>query len=130
MPANLLAAIAQIKRGVAEVLSAAAMEGVAREVQHRWRQRELGPAQTVWAFLLQILHGNVACTQVARFAQLSCSATAYCTARTRLPLALVERLVERTCQQARGPTRSALWHGHRTFFVDGSSCSMPDTPEL
>lgn len=99
-------------------------------MQHRWRQRELGPAQTVWAFLLQILHGNVACTQVTRLAQLCCSATAYCTARTRLPLALVEWPVERTCQQARGPTRSALWHGHRTFFVDGSSCSMPDTPEL
>ncbi|MCA1671843.1 MAG: hypothetical protein LC799_06440, partial [Actinobacteria bacterium] len=22
------------------------------------------------------------------------------------------------------------WHGHRTFLVDGSSVSMPDTPEL
>jgi hypothetical protein len=22
------------------------------------------------------------------------------------------------------------WHGHRTFFVDGSGCSMPDTPVL
>ncbi len=23
-----------------------------------------------------------------------------------------------------------LWHGHRTFLIDGSSFSMPDTPEL
>jgi hypothetical protein len=22
------------------------------------------------------------------------------------------------------------WHGHRTFFVDGSGCSRPDTPAL
>jgi hypothetical protein len=22
------------------------------------------------------------------------------------------------------------WHGHRTFLVDGSGCSMPDTPAL
>ena len=22
------------------------------------------------------------------------------------------------------------WHGHRTFLIDGSSFSMPDTPEL
>jgi hypothetical protein len=30
--------------------------------------------------------------------------------------------------------RSALdegrWHGHRTFLVDGSGCSRPDTPAL
>ena len=25
---------------------------------------------------------------------------------------------------------TGLWHGHRTFLVDGSSFSMPDTPEL
>jgi DDE family transposase len=35
---------------------------------------------------------------------------------------------------SRAVQRSALddgrWHGHRTFLVDGSGCSMPDTPAL
>jgi Transposase DDE domain len=27
-------------------------------------------------------------------------------------------------------SEEGCWHGHRTFFVDGSGCSMPDTPAL
>ena len=27
-------------------------------------------------------------------------------------------------------THDHLWYGHRTFLLDGSSFSMPDTPEL
>ena len=38
------------------------------------------------------------------------------------------------CSNERRAARSGCgeprWHGHRTFFVDGSGFSMPDTPEL
>lgn len=29
----------------------------------------------------------------------------------------------------RSAAARATWRGHRVFFVDGSSCSMADTPE-
>jgi hypothetical protein len=130
MSASIVEAIARIKRNVAECLTAASIVQACHELQHCWRQRELGPAETVWAFLLQVLHGNTACEHVVRLAQLSCTASAYCAARARLPLAVVERLLARTSRAARGAQRASRWHGHRTFFVDGTSFSMPDTKEL
>src|SRR5262245_47071185 len=49
----------------------------------------------------------------------------------RRPSKLRQNLLERF---GRAVQQSALddgrWHGHRTFVVDGSGCSMPDTPAL
>jgi hypothetical protein len=130
MSASIVDAIARIKRNVAAYLTATSIVQACREVQHVWRERELGPAQTVWAFLLQVLHGNTACNHVVRLAQLTCSGTAYCEARARLPLAALQRILEQTCQAVRCGHHEPRWHGHRTFFVDGTSFSMPDTDEL
>src|ERR671910_210791 len=38
--------------------------------------------------------------------------------------------MSRSWPAARSPTRPSARRGHRTFLVDGSSFSMPDTPEL
>jgi hypothetical protein len=130
MYSHLTAALERIKKNVAAVLSAQAIEQACREAAHLWRERELGPAQTIWAFLLQVLHGNTACQHVLRLAQLTCSKTAYCEARARLPLAVYERLLQQTMQAARTSLRAPLWHGHRTFVIDGTGISMPDTQEL
>lgn len=130
MLASIVQAIAQIKRNVAERLTAASIVEACSEAQYRWRERELGPAQTVWAFMMQVLHGNTACEHVVRLAQLPCTGSAYCAARARLPLAVLRLLVEQTCQAARGAQRGARWHGHRTFFADGTSFSMPDADAL
>jgi hypothetical protein len=127
---SIVRAIAQIKRNVAERLTAASIVAACRESQYCWRERELGPAQTVWAFMLQVLHGNAACEHVVRLAQLSCTGSAYCAARARLPLTVLRRLLEQTNQAARGAQRLARWRGHRTFFVDGTSFSMPDAAAL
>jgi hypothetical protein len=89
----------------------------------------VGPAQTVWTFLTQVLHGNTACAHAVRLVDLPCSTEAYCQARARLPLGVYERLLEQTSRAARS-TCLPTWHGHRTFLVDGSSFSMPDTPPL
>jgi hypothetical protein len=80
--------------------------------------------------LLQVLHENTACSHVLGLAQLSCSSAAYCEARARLPLAALQRILEQTCQAARGGHGEPRWHGHRTFFADGTSFSMPDTDAL
>ena len=130
MSASIVNAVARIKRNVAEFLTAESIVRACHEVRHTWRGRELGPARTVWAFLLQVLHGNTACSHVVRLAQLACSAAAYCEARARLPLSALQRILEQTCQAARCGHYQPRWHGHRTFFVDGTSFSMPDTGEL
>lgn len=130
MTLSILQAVARIKRNVAGCLSAAAIQAACRETHHVWRQRELGPVETVYTFLLQVLHANTACEHAVRLAGLSCSASAYCQARNRLPLAVWQRLLEATTRTARGALRSPLWHGHRTFWIDGSSVSMPDTESL
>ena len=130
MSASIVQAVARIKRNVAQFLTASAIVQACRDVDYRWRQRELGPAETVWAFMLQVLHGNTACVHVIRLAQLSCSGAAYCEARARLPLAVLQRVLVQTCQAARSGHHESRWHGHRTFLADGTSFSMPDTDEL
>jgi len=130
MSGSIVQAVARIKRNVAECLSEASIVQACVEVGYQWRERELGPAETMWAFLLQVLHGNTACTHTLRLARLTCTAAAYCQARIRLPLAALERILEQTCQSARRNCSIPRWHGLRTFYVDGSSFSMPDTPVL
>jgi Transposase DDE domain len=130
MSASIVQAVARIKRNVAQCLSEASIEQACRDAGYTWRERTLGPAQTIWAFLLQVLHGNTACAHTLRLARLTCTSAAYCGARMRLPLAVLERLAEATCRAARSSCATALWHGHRTFLVDGSSFSMPDTALL
>jgi hypothetical protein len=96
-----------------------------------WRDRLLNPVVTVQVFLLQILQGNTACRHLPHLSGFNFSASAYCQARTKLPLGVLEHLLDSVGQSAQ-PTAldDGRWHGHRTFFVDGSGCSMPDTPVL
>lgn len=97
---------------------------------HEWRDRILGPVQTVQALLLQILHAT-AMTGVSRLSGVCFSASAYCQARQRLPLEVMRRLLQQFVARRRTATVDvARWHGLRVFFTDGSSCSMPDTPQL
>jgi hypothetical protein len=53
-----------------------------------WRERVLTPVTTIQLFLLQILHGNTACTHLPHLSGIRFSASAYCQARTKLPLDL------------------------------------------
>lgn len=97
---------------------------------HRWRERVLGPVVTVQALLLQILHAT-AMTGVSRIVGVPFSASAYCQALQRLPVAVLRTLLRQVvARQRRDTDRIGGWRGHRVFFVDGSSCSMPDTPKL
>ena len=55
MALSIVDALATIKRSVAECLTAESIHQACHQVGHTWRERELGPAQTIWAFLLQVL---------------------------------------------------------------------------
>jgi hypothetical protein len=130
MSVSIVEALAAIKRNVANCLKPSAIEQACHAENYQWRQRELGPVETIHAFITQVLHRNAPCAQTVRLARLNCSAEAYCQARARLPLSVYQRLLKQTSQAAQRSLSSPLWHGHRTFLVDGSSFSMPDTPEL
>jgi hypothetical protein len=96
-----------------------------------WRDRLLNPVITVQLFLLQILHGHTACRHLPHLAGFYFSASAYCQARAKLPVRVLEHLLERLGQSVQSTvSEEGRWHGHRTFFVDGSGCSMPDAQVL
>jgi Transposase DDE domain len=121
----------QFKADVAKAVSAETINKICGYLHYAWRDRVLDPATTVHVFLLQILHGNTACTALPRLAGLCFTAGAYCSARMRLPLALFEDLLERVCDALFPEIQNnGRWRGHRTWHMDGSSFSMPDTPEL
>lgn len=98
-------------------------------------------AVTLWAFLSQVLHkhenrsclaatGRVVVLMVALGRECSDNTGAYCRARAKLPLVVIERLtlqVADGCEQ-RVP-KHWLWKGRHVHLVDGTTVSMPDTPE-
>ncbi len=103
-----------------------------RAAGHTWCDScLLTPAAIIHWFLIQVLHGNTALTHVSLLAGRAFSDAAFCMARARLPLA-VFRAALRDMVRAVIPDTEAIgrWRGHRTFLVDGSSFSMPDTPAL
>jgi hypothetical protein len=131
MVTSILRALAQIKADIAVHLQATVIERICREIGHGWRDRVLTPVVTVHAFLLQVLHGNTACDHVPHLMGGNFTGEAYCQARGRLPLALFQRLLSAVIGSLKSCRDEAQrWCGHRVWFVDGSSSSMPDTPEL
>lgn len=131
MVTSILDALRRIKSDVAQLLQAAAIEDICRQIGYTWRERALGPVATIHAFLLQVLHGNTACDHVPHLVGGGFTGEAYAQARIRLPLELFDRLLS-VVYQALGACHdeAARWLGHRVWLLDGSGCSMPDTPEL
>jgi hypothetical protein len=119
----------QVKGGVAEALLPERLEQICRELNYVWRDCTLDPVTTVYAFLRQVLAGNIACDHVPHLVDLNVTGEAYCKARARLPLELFQRLMEAVAR-AVGAQVPDCWRGHRLWHVDGSACSMPDTPPL
>jgi hypothetical protein len=133
MAGSIAGALSRIKDDLASVLDPLGVERVCRELGHDWRERELDPAATVALFVQQVLHGNCPCSEVRHIAGRPFTASAYCQARARVPLAVYQSLLTDVIDAALPATREGrhLWLGrHRTFHVDGSTFSMPDTKEL
>lgn len=106
-----------------------------------WRDRIWNPVLTFWAFLVQVLHPGSACREAVALVlaeqavkserRISADASAYCQARQRVPLSVFATALHKVgrCLEAKAKGQY-LWSGRRVRLVDGSSCSMPDTPEL
>ena len=127
-------ALHRIKGRVTQEVPPSLIEKLCKEVGHSWRDRTLGPVVTTHLFVQQILHGNTAANHLRHLSGLSFTDAAYCQARARLPLALLERLQRAVTLRlftAEGePPAETTWHGHRVFLIDGSSFSTPDTEVL
>lgn len=129
--ASVTAALRLVKDDLGQHLDESLIHKLCEEVGHTWRDRTLGPVVTLWLFVEQVMAGNVACTALRHLCGLRVSDAAYCQARKRLPLELFKKLMRSVCGSLRrSTTEVGLWHGRRTFHLDGSGCSMPDTPEL
>jgi hypothetical protein len=131
MPPRIIPILDRLRQDLASGLARETIEQACRQAHHRWRSRILDPATTIYLFLLQVLHGNTACSHVVHFGGWSFSDSGYCQARKRLPLAVFHTLLEATAGAFRSATATgSRWLGHRVWVVDGSSFSMPDEPEL
>ena len=98
---------------------------------------------TLWAFLSQVLHAKeqrscaaavarviVLCVALGR-EPCSDDTGAYCRARARLPLALIQRAVYHVAEQAEAQVPEAwLWKRRHVHLLDGTTVSTPDTGTL
>jgi hypothetical protein len=123
-----------------EVLSEGTLVDAVQEIEATWKDRIFTPLITLWVFLGQALAADQSCrAAVARLIAhrvslglepCSSETGAYCQARKRLPerfFAAVARLVGRNLDAQADPRW--LWKGRRVCMFDGSTVSMPDTPE-
>jgi Transposase DDE domain len=107
---------------------------------HGWLDRIFSPLVTLWVFLGQVLSADHSCrAAVARLmahrlsrGQRPCSAQtgASCQARQRLPEKFFSTVA---CSVGRALDAKAdkrwLWKGRRVYLFDGTTVTMPDTPE-
>lgn len=130
---SMCSALSQIKDDPFQVLQSGVIESICDELDYHWRSGPLDPAHTVALFVQQIAQGNVPCAEVCRISDREFSDSAYCQARERLPLELLQELSRRVACSVRntaGAQESLRWRGHRVWVVDGSTFSMPDTAQL
>jgi hypothetical protein len=126
--ATFASALLRVKADLQAHLPAATIEQVCQEAGHRWRKRQFDPVTTVQLFVLQILWGNTAIVHLRHLAKMPVNAAAYCKARMRLPLAALEKLLEKLACSIAGVQAPRRWCGLRVFLVDATCALAPDTP--
>jgi hypothetical protein len=104
------------------------------------RERPYSIRRTFWCFLWQMLNQNTSCREVVRQLQavlglhgvhnLDPGNSAYCQARARLPVRLLEQGLGETAAAAdRQSPQRRLLQGRPIKAADGSTVSLADTPE-
>jgi hypothetical protein len=105
------------------------------------RERVYSIRRTFWGFLSQVLNPACPCREIVRQIQalfrlhdqgkVGEGTSAYCQARLRLPLDLLQRLRHAVAAQAEKfvPSAEELWRGLRPKVIDGTTTTLPDTPK-
>lgn len=123
--------LSRLRQDLAHHLDPESIRRACRGVGRSGRRCMLDPAAVLHWFVVQVLHGNTSLEHVARLGGGRFTGAAYCLARTRLPLAAFRAVLRDLVAALVPQTRvEGLWRGHRTWLVDGSAFSMPDTPTL
>jgi len=105
-----------------------------------WQGWIYTPATTLWVFLAQCLSPDHSCREVVAqliswrlargLAPCSPETGAYCTARERIPEEACRQLMRETGRQVEEAAPAEWrWLSRRVLDVDGSTFTMPDTPE-
>ena len=97
------------------------------------------PQTTFWLFLNQVFTGDGTCREILRNYQawralvgkkeISPNTGGYCQARARLSLGDIQAVNKQLIQRIDEEYPRQLWCGRSVVVTDGSSISMPDTPE-
>jgi hypothetical protein len=122
------------------VLSEDFIEQALTAIKGLWMDRIYSPLVMLWVFLGQVLSADHSCrAAVARLiahrlsqGQSPCSAEtgAYCQARKRLPEKFFADVARETGRKLEANVDPAwLWKRRRVYVYDGSSVTMPDTPQ-
>lgn len=123
-----------------DVLSEEIVQQALKTIDFCWRDRIYSPLATLWVFLGQVLSADHSCrAAVAKLiahrlsnGESACSAetSAYCQARKRLPEQFFSDVARETGSALdKQANADWLWKGRRVYMFDGSTVSMPDTPE-
>ena len=116
MPATITHVVKQFQQQWTDQLAPEAILTACRGVAYRWRERSLNPVTTIQLFLVQILHGNTACTHLRHLTKLHVG-SAYCQARMKRPLAVFQQLLRSVSYALQHePLDEGRWGGHRTFW--------------
>ena len=131
MSRSIARSVQKVKDDLGSIITPNLIIGICQAVGHIWRDRTLGPVQTIYHFIAQVLHGNTSCAHVRQLGNFTFTRSAYCEARKRIPVQVFRELLraigQRVTEEA---SRVGLWLGHRIVSVDGSAFSMSDTKQL
>jgi hypothetical protein len=104
------------------------------------RNRIFPLARTYWCWIWQILQANTSCREVVRQVQalfglherhdVDEGTSAYCQARGKLSLGLLQKIFAESARQAQKTApASTLLQGRDILLADGSGMRLPDTPK-
>jgi hypothetical protein len=124
----------------ADILTEASIRDVLNEHGVQFRDRVFSPITTIWGFLSQVLSEDHSCRDAvsriiahrAASGDQVCSpnTASYCNARSRLHTRVLSTLATRTAQELQASIDDQWkWNGRSVYIFDGSTVSMPDTPE-
>ena len=124
----------------ADILTGASIREVLNDHGVQFRDRVFSPVTTIWGFLGQVLSEDHSCRDAvsriiahrASNGETVCSpnTASYCNARSRIVTNVLRTLATRTAEELQASVADQWkWNGRSVFIFDGSSVSMPDTPE-
>lgn len=121
--AHLAAALDSVKSNLSVLLPAVVIQEAAAAVAHRYRRRKLGPVRTVLLLVGQLLAANASLAKLRAMDGYRCSVSALSQAKTRLPAALLQRVLDWLIAEAGSCSP-------RIVLLDAFNCYTPDTPAL